>query len=162
MHSYACVTLLFVQKAHKTRLAVNRFVCSRCQMIINFSVPLWSPSEYLAIKGLRIVSIATKYFLGSFSRCLSTVTIKYVYVCSLLYYQKIILSKYMPWCTIMPVAFEGLHVDIQFVGEPEQHWMYCLCTDLATFSYITVQKQGVEDYINTFQNALKSVLCSLY
>ena len=33
VHSYACVILLFVEKAHKTRLAVNRFVCSRCQMV---------------------------------------------------------------------------------------------------------------------------------
>ena len=34
VHSYACMTLSFVEKAHKTRLAVNRFVCSRCQMVI--------------------------------------------------------------------------------------------------------------------------------
>ena len=34
MHSYACVTLLFVRKAYKTRLAVNHFVCNRRQMVI--------------------------------------------------------------------------------------------------------------------------------
>ena len=33
VHSYACVESLFVQNAHKTRLAVNRFVCSRRQMV---------------------------------------------------------------------------------------------------------------------------------
>ena len=33
VHSYACIALLFVGNAYKTRLAVNRFVCSRCQMV---------------------------------------------------------------------------------------------------------------------------------
>ena len=33
VRSYACMTLLFVEKAHNTRLAVNQFVCSRCQMV---------------------------------------------------------------------------------------------------------------------------------
>ena len=34
-------------------------------------------------------------------------------------------------------------------SEPEQHWMYYLCTDFATFSkwhYIIVQKQGAEGW----------------
>ena len=50
---------------------------------------------------------------------------------------------------------------------PEQDWMYYLCTDFAyTFSkwhYIIVYKsKGQKDRINTFQSALKSVLCNLY
>ena len=33
VHSYTCMTLLFVQKGHKIRLVVNQFVCSRRQMV---------------------------------------------------------------------------------------------------------------------------------
>ena len=33
VHSYTCVTLLFVPKTHKTRLAVNHFVCNRRQVV---------------------------------------------------------------------------------------------------------------------------------
>ena len=35
VYSYTCVESLFVQNAHKTRLAANRFVCSRRQMVSN-------------------------------------------------------------------------------------------------------------------------------
>ena len=33
VHSYTCMTLLFVQKGHKIRLVVNQFVCGRRQMV---------------------------------------------------------------------------------------------------------------------------------
>ena len=33
VHSYASVDSLIVQNVHKTRLAVNRFVCSRHQRV---------------------------------------------------------------------------------------------------------------------------------
>ena len=51
-------------------------------------------------------------------------------------------------------------------GEPEQHWMYYLCTDFAIFFkwyYIIVQKQGAEgshEHISecTEINVVQSVL----
>ena len=53
VYSYACITLLFVQKAHKTRLVVNRFLCSRRRM----TSKLWQNIERPLNITLKVVKI---------------------------------------------------------------------------------------------------------